>query len=459
MGAAHTCNMRLSRRGRLLVALTATLLLSCDSVDPPFDDGRSWTAEVRVDDSSFQGFRPALALNDDGEAVVVWYHPTTAQDTGYAIFANRFVPGADWGTPVQVSFAFQSEGAEVNRPQVAIDPMGNAIAVWQQVREDGNFQFDIWSSRSTPEGGWDEAVRIEDDDSGAAIAPQIAMDDAGDAIAVWQQFDGERFNMLSNRYVPGEGWGNAERIETDDVSDAVDVQISGDGAGNAVAVWMQSDGTRFNIWANRYTPTGGWGTARPIEDNNAVDTNAPQVAVSESGSATAIWEQIDDAGTRAWAAQFSREAGWQLPQPVGDASGDDESVPQVGVDAEGNAVAVWLQRTGGTFEIRAGLWSEDEGWSESEAISSIDQFALRVPRVAVGEPGNAVVVWRGATSDVAGGLFSNRYDPRGGWGTPTRIESIEDAEVRTPRIRVRVNGDAMTVWNGRERFVWSSRLE
>ena len=59
-----------------------------------------------------------------------------------------------------------------------------------------------------------------------------------------------------------------------------------DGSGNAVAVWQQSDGTRDNIWANRYTPSGGWGTATLIESNNAGDARYPQVAMDVSGNAS-----------------------------------------------------------------------------------------------------------------------------------------------------------------------------
>lgn len=41
-------------------------------------------------------------------------------------------------------------------------------------------------------------------------------------------------------------------IETDDTGDAQFPQIAMDSSGNALAVWHQSDGTRFNIWANRF---------------------------------------------------------------------------------------------------------------------------------------------------------------------------------------------------------------
>ena len=47
-------------------------------------------------------------------------------------------------------------------------------------------------------------------------------------------------------------WGMATLIETDNAGGATRPQIAVDASGNALAVWQQSDGTRFNIWANTF---------------------------------------------------------------------------------------------------------------------------------------------------------------------------------------------------------------
>ncbi len=58
--------------------------------------------------------------------------------------------------------------------------------------------------------------------------------------------------ILTNRYLPRFGWGTAQLIETDNAGNALDPQITTDANGKAIAVWRQSDGTRENIWANRW---------------------------------------------------------------------------------------------------------------------------------------------------------------------------------------------------------------
>ena len=116
-----------------------------------------------------------------------------------------------------------------------------------------------YSSQSPKE--WGIAGLIEVDDTGDADSPQIAINGDGHAIAVWRQSDGTRFNIWAN-YFDGAAWGPAELIETDDANTEENPQIAVDADGNAIAVWSQSDGTRFSIWAN-YFNGATWGTASP----------------------------------------------------------------------------------------------------------------------------------------------------------------------------------------------------
>jgi hypothetical protein len=47
-------------------------------------------------------------------------------------------------------------------------------------------------------------------------------------------------------------WGTAALIEADNAGGAYGPQIALDANGNALAVWSQNDGTRSNIWSNRF---------------------------------------------------------------------------------------------------------------------------------------------------------------------------------------------------------------
>jgi hypothetical protein len=199
--------------------------------------------------------------------------------------------GGGWGTqqPIEINNAGSAEA-----PQVAMDSNGNAVAVWQH--SDGT-RFKIWSNRYTPSGDWGLAEAIENN-AGNATEPQVAMGPNGDAVAVWQQSDGTRFNIWSNRYTPSERWETPQRIG--DQGSARNPQVDVDAQGDAVAVWTQLDGSRDSIWSNRNMGGGEWGTAQRIVVDDAGRARQPQVAVDPQGNAVTVWLQSEGPTDRIW---------------------------------------------------------------------------------------------------------------------------------------------------------------
>ncbi|HAK59465.1 MAG TPA: hypothetical protein DCO77_03645 [Nitrospiraceae bacterium] len=233
---------------------------------------------------------------------------------------------------------------------MAVDGSGNAVAVWDQ--SDGT-RDNIWANRYVPGFGWGTAVLIETDNAGHAYYPQVAVDGSGNAVVVWNQSDGTRDSTWSNRYEVGTGWGTAMLIESDNAGDASNVQVAVDGSGNAVAVWYQSDGTRDSTWANRYVVGTGWGSAMLIESDNAGDASNVQVAVDGSGNAVAVWQQSDGTRTNIWANRYVVGTGWGSTALIETANVGSAFSPQVAVDGSGNAVAVWQQSDGTRYNIWA----------------------------------------------------------------------------------------------------------
>ena len=131
------------------------------------------------------------------------------------------------------------------------------MVVWQQ--GDSNGEESIWANRYDAESGWGTATLIETS-PGVAFLPHVGMDDNGNAVAVWVQNDGTDDRMWANRYVAGQGWGTPQVIETNP-GDADFARVAVNGDGNAVALWKQFNGVNFDIWANLYVAGQGWGTA------------------------------------------------------------------------------------------------------------------------------------------------------------------------------------------------------
>jgi hypothetical protein len=265
-------------------------------------NGAGWgtAAAIEADDSGDTS-APQIAMDAAGNAMVVWaWASASGPPFSYNVWANRYTAGSGWGSagPIDSVNATTANPA----PHVALDGAGNAIAVWH--RPDGSWNS-IWSSRHIVASGWGAPVLLETDNTNSAHDARIAFDASGNAMAVWIQSDGVLDNVLANRYTSGQGWGSAVLIETDNAGPALEPRIAFDGNGNATAAWSHRDvaGFTFNILANRWTAATGWGTAAPI-DNAPAAARAPQLGVDGSGNVITVWSQSDGTRTNIWANGF-----------------------------------------------------------------------------------------------------------------------------------------------------------
>jgi hypothetical protein len=340
-----------------------------------------------------------VAMDRNGNAMVVW-----RQNHGLGYFwFNRYTPTDGWGTADLVELG-NAHGS------VAMAPNGDAVAMFRKI--DG-VRYDGWANRYTPTAGWGTPELIETDDAGDAFYGDVAIDPNGNAVAVWSQSDGVRYNIWANRYTPTGGWSTAELIETDDVAD-VDrqnvptVHVAMDPNGNAVAVWSQSDGVRTNIWANRYAPAAGWGTAELIETDNADRASSPQVELDPAGNAIAVWNQRDGIRTNIWSNRYTPTGGWGTAQLIETDDAGEAGGAKVAIDANGNALAVWGQNDGVRWHIWSSRYTPAGGWTTAELIQTDGAVAFAFD-VAMNPNGNAVAVWY-AYQDTGVELWSNRFE-------------------------------------------------
>jgi hypothetical protein len=358
------------------------------------------------------GLGHQIAVDPGGNAIVVW-----AQYNGLNsdIGTSRFsAASGTWG-PLQLietSAGSVGVGTAGGSPQIAMDAGGNAIAVWRQ--HDGQ-RDSIYANRfNAASGAWGTAQLIETDNAGGALSPQIAMDAGGNAIAVWEQSDGTRNNIWANRFSAASGsWGTAQLIETEDAGSALSPQVAMDAGGNAIAIWQQSDGTRNNIWANRFgAATGTWGTARLIETDNAGTASAAQVAMDTGGNAIAVWQQSDGTRDNIWANRFSAASGtWGSAQVIETGTGTTVD-PQIAMDASGNAIAVWRQFDATSDNVHANRFDAASGaWGTAQAIETSNQEAIG-PQIAFDVNGNAMAIWSRSSSGIGvpGAIVVNRFD-------------------------------------------------
>jgi Bacterial Ig-like domain len=302
-----------------------------------FEPGSGWGPAQRIEQQAGNSSLPQLAVHADGTAVAVWYQ---TEGTTNSIMANRFVPGSGWGAAV----AIDNASSVVFRPQVAVGDGGHAIAVWEQYLQGaGN---DIFANHYAPSGGWGTPVRVSTTNVGTAAGPALAMSAAGDAVVAWQQNNaGTRFTAASN-YRVGAGWSVPAAVETGAGSSDL-AQVAIDRAGNAIAVWRQAINGILHAHASRHTKSGGWSTPERINTDGSGDgVFYPRLGFDRSGNALAVWFQLQVLNNRyrVHSSRYIPARGWSMAQPIADEGGFIGTfTPRIAIDDAGNALAVWEQ--------------------------------------------------------------------------------------------------------------------
>lgn len=248
-------------------------------------DGNQFGLPQQISISTNAGaFAADVAMGADGNALAVWTEVGAAATN--RVFARAFTNGV-WDGEVEINEGFTG-GA--GGGSVSIGPNGNAVVVWQQSQGGTNDSVVARVSNNVSGKQWGLANTLV---AGAAVGATVTMDRQGRAVAAWQQTEGARFDVHAVRY-DGANWLTPEKIETDDAGNAGSVKLGVDALGGAVALWEQNDGTRFNIVSNRLNlSTGKWGTPEFIETEDKGNASFAALAVSVGGRAVAAWEQLN----------------------------------------------------------------------------------------------------------------------------------------------------------------------
>ena len=407
-----------------------------------------WCSAESVDHNEKSGHTEIdMATDAGGNVVVVWRESAGSR----GIWSNRWTPNDGWGTAERI----QSEDAPTFRPRVAADSSGNVVVVWEQ--SDCMSSYDIFSRRWTPTEGWGAAERIDSED-GEALYPEVAIDPRGNVVVVWMQANGVGVRSTrSNRWSEDAGWGTPERIQASDAWGS-DAHVAVDLEGNAIATWREDSS---ELWLNRWTPGGGWGAPERADTTGSVGQY--DMAVDSNGDALAVWSggsgQGFDRGL--WSARWT--GAWEPAEEVVDDGRTRD--PKVAFDGSGNAVATWMYWAGadtGGARIWAGRWSPDEGWGgitqlhgleSSGRCDEVEGFCTDGwswdPQVAVHANGNAMVVWMESEHGADGqrlDIWARRWTPDEGWIEAERLEH-ENRAGTDPQATFDATGTGIAAWS------------
>ena len=377
--------------------------------------GGGWSAAATIDDSVGSSAAPQLAMAPDGVAVASFVQSTSNTGGGTRMMANRF-DGTVWGAPGRIdvldavidadhrvaialsgaaTIAFnQSDNLAGRRataagssaagawaapsvvgavrsyePQVAVAANGDAVMVW--LVTDTVSTSSLWASRKLGGAGWSAPVAIVTGGKEMAFL-HLRADAAGDAIAAWQERPAARSAVRATRLDAASGVWSAPITVNDGTRHAYEPELAMGNSGDTVIAWYEaSDGAQANgiidygIVANRYTAsTATWRGAARVQPGGASAGTLPKVALDGAGNAMAVWLQGAPGNTtrqEVWASNVDAAGAlWAAPMtlmtdPAAYALPGTSQAPVISVNANGDAVVAWFQRTDAPFAL--GIWA------------------------------------------------------------------------------------------------------
>jgi hypothetical protein len=284
-----------------------------------------------------------------------------------------------------------------------------------------------------------------------ASGGQVAVNAEGSALVVWQRFDGAVFRVQARTRSPIGTLGPVETLSAAGQS-AFTPLVEMDVDGNSLVVWQRSDGSHPRIQAQ---PVASDGTPGAVQDlsNPGVEGFYPDAGVDADGDAVIVWLE---ANSSASILRGRRRAADGTLGPIEDLTGIAGFLgilpPSVDVNGKGDAVVTWIQYVNGAFRVLARRWAARrwaaDGTLGAEQTVSAAAYFNDLPQVGVRDDGGAVIIWQ-EHDGVAYRIYARALAASGNLGNVKAL-SPAGQNAEQERIAFVGVGDAGVVWRRSE---------
>lgn len=314
--------------------------------------------------------------------------------------------------------------------------------------------------------GWRDAMEVPLDNPVSGInRVEMGYTKSGEWVMVWEGggldtvTNKAYLEVVANTYTQKDGWKPASQFISNrtDPENESNLSVASNCGGDVITTWLLYDG---GVYANRYTSASGWlGIAEVSGD---VKVSSHTLACTPDGVVVAAWTQASATGGPFISSQAPGSNQWSAPeQRDADLKGKASS-PQLALNAKGEGLLVWLQTDGTSVLVMGSVRSSEGKWEAAKALSVDIASQPTLPRVAIDQKGNFMVIWTHAALDL--GIWGNYFSVKdAAWSGPVNINS---ANTQTPAKQGAVvfdqYGRAVAVWsesNGTADDILASRYE
>jgi hypothetical protein len=218
-------------------------------------------------------------IDSTGRVVAAWGE---TNGSGWRVYASSRATDGTWSKPVAIS----GPDAGTIAPQLALEGSNDVLAVWS--RSVGTSKVIESSTRGAATNAWTPARQLFPPGPDA-LAPVVAVNKRGDGVIVWSSSDPSTgLSVAASVRRPGRAWGKPVVLATTKTG-ALAPQVAIDDRGDIVAVWQHSTGGFSRVQAsNLAAGTSTWSPARSLSKVGA-DAVTPQVALDADGDGAVAW--------------------------------------------------------------------------------------------------------------------------------------------------------------------------
>jgi hypothetical protein len=302
--------------------------------------------------SSVQSLTASLSAS--GNAAAAWLFGSGVE------IALRSPAGA-WHAPV----VFASNGGAANLVS-KLDAQGHGVAAWSQMTATASV---VEAVTWTAAGVFSSVTQLSAPSQGE-FTPDLAVDEAGAAVVVWEAAAPQNPSGLaqveSSTRPAGGNW-SAAAVASAAMPIVSGPRVALDGAGNATVVWQQ--GTTLaseSVYAATQPAGGTWGSSTRIEPASALSVAQSSVATDSAGNVTAVWEV--DIANLFYVHTATRPAGgaWGTPASLGQCASNGGSgclIPPVVAARDGSIAVVGFTAAGGLDVSNVGVRLGSGQWT------------------------------------------------------------------------------------------------
>lgn len=359
-----------------------------------------------------------VAMDPQGDALIVWLNTSNGRIQARLRRANGTL-----GAVANIS----DPGEFASDPQVGMAANGDALIAW--LRSDGtNSRVQARSRLVTGALGAIDTLSPAGDD---AFDARVAVASTGRAVVIWRLADRVQLRIRSVA-------GSFGPVRTASATGApVAFPIVGiANSGAAFIAWVRNDGTGPDLLQSRIcSASGAFGLIRDVSLTTSQAAN-PDLAIDADGDGLVIWDNLPQSGQRRIQSRAQPREGGAL-SPVQDVSAIVGFLPQLSMQNDGDAIAVWYNM--GRILSRRIFAGGQLGGIQNVTTSGTDDR----PQVAYDENGIAAIVWehdQGSTTRIQARARSTS----GAYG-PIQTLSVGSFDAEEPQIAME-GGVALAVW-------------